>query len=50
MSTDAAEIAREAAPVCRSLKRIEMRALALAGMTLWAGLPTSISVTSRFEG
>jgi len=39
-----------AAPDCSSLKRIDSRASALAGMTLCAGLPTAMSVTSMFDG
>jgi len=36
------------APRCRSLKRIDSRAEACAGMTLVAGLPTVMSVASIF--
>ena len=38
------------APFQVGLKRMFSRALARAGMTLWVGLPTSRSVTSRLEG
>ena len=42
--------ADSSAPFQLGLKRMLSRALARAGMTLWAGLPTSRSVTSRREG
>ena len=38
------------APVWAGLKRMFSRALASAGMTLVAGLPTSTVVSSRFDG
>src|SRR5690606_41419908 len=38
------------APLCKSLKRIEMRALARSGIRLCAGLPPSRSVISRLDG
>ena len=37
-------------PVWAGLKRMFSRALAWAGITLVAGLPTSMVVTSRFDG
>ncbi len=49
-STSSRMRATSASPFCRSLKRIDNRASALAGMTLVALLPTAMSVISILLG
>ena len=49
-STIARTISLKLSPLCSSLKRMDKRPSALAGMTLWAGLPTWMSVNSILLG